>query len=481
MTVMTFDYSGQGASTGTIGFDNAKTDCIPLEIHDAAVELHNRTGISYERIILVGHSMGGRSILRLLQDFNNEAAITDTTPLDIKNVILISSEVNYHKNTQASLFAGTSDAEEEPWISYNADYIRGTDVYLFGSTADDIVKASDIVEIYNHLGGTANYSGGRYEYSEYNANMDRISVGITSGVLHSYQMYSPEFVSFVNDAIYDITGIETIYEPGRFYFIYTGWVTALAGVFLLMLGLNLGEQTVIEGEEIPRLISEKQFLLRKLLMWLPGILMALLVCTVAVMMPFGSPVMNIPYMCFIAGYGLVMLISYRKGCFKGTVGRLPGASLRINSDKTAVFVSIFVALLVCFFTWFILRESMYRLMPFNIRVFWLLFATALMSIGYYISGVETDMLKEYGTGKGRIIYSLIQYVPLFLFVLFYLVIKSYSGLIGQILNVFLMYILCIPIGDYLRSRLKNRLVGAVVTAFLFQLLMITSAAIISMF
>lgn len=35
ITVMTFDYAGQGASSGTIGFDNAKTDAIPVEIDDA--------------------------------------------------------------------------------------------------------------------------------------------------------------------------------------------------------------------------------------------------------------------------------------------------------------------------------------------------------------------------------------------------------------------------------------------------------------
>lgn len=116
------------------------------------------------------------------------------------------------------------------------------------------------------------------------------------------------------------------------------------------------------------------------------------------------------------------------------------------------------------------------------RLFWLIFAIVLMSIGYYISGVESDMLKrENASAKTRILYSLIQYVPLFLFVLFYLFIKSYSGLIGQILNVFLMYILCIPIGDYLRNRTRNRLIGAIVTACLFQMLMITSAALIAMF
>ena len=32
-TTMTIDYAGQGASTSTIGFDNAKTDSIPVEVY----------------------------------------------------------------------------------------------------------------------------------------------------------------------------------------------------------------------------------------------------------------------------------------------------------------------------------------------------------------------------------------------------------------------------------------------------------------
>ncbi len=105
MTVMSFDYSGQGGSYGTIGFDNAKTDDIAVEIADAIEVLHDRTGIDYDHIILVGHSMGGRSILRLLQDYNNPDAVTTVTKRNIENVILIAPEVNYFANAQASLFA----------------------------------------------------------------------------------------------------------------------------------------------------------------------------------------------------------------------------------------------------------------------------------------------------------------------------------------------------------------------------------------
>ncbi len=126
--------------------------------------------------------------------------------------------------------------------------------------------------------------------------------------------------------------------------------------------------------------------------------------------------------------------------------------------------------------------TMYNLLPFNIRQFWLFFATILMSVGHYISGVEGDMLKK-AKAKPHIVllYNLIEYVALFLFVFFYLAIKSYSGFIGQIQNLLLMYLLTIPLGNYITKKLNNRLYGAVISAFLFQALMITSAAIIAIF
>ncbi len=132
--------------------------------------------------------------------------------------------------------------------------------------------------------------------------------------------------------------------------------------------------------------------------------------------------------------------------------------------------------------WFVLKMTMYNLLPYNIRLFWLLFATPLMAVGYYVSGVEGDMLKK---AKAKwwtvLLYNLIQYVALFLFVLFYLCIGSYSGFIGQMQNMIIMYMVTIPLGTYVTRRFHNRLYGSLISSFAFQAVMITSAAIISMF
>lgn len=480
-TTMSFDYSGQGASGGTIGFDNARTDNIPKEIDDAAELLHSISGIDYDHMILIGHSMGGRSILRLMYDYNSPEAVTETTKKDIGNIILMSAEVNYHYNAQASLFAGTSDDAEEPWHSYNPSYIEGTNVYIYGSTADDIVSDEDVLSVYARLGGQNVPESGEWASVQINELGSKITLGICGGTLHSYEMYSPKFAAYVNSALTDISGKTSTYPAWELSFVYLSWFFGLVGISLFLHAISHGSKWLAE-DSYPVLEDSKKFLIWKAIMWVPGTIAALIICCLCVIMPFGSPVMNIPYMCFIAGYGIVMMFAYRKGKFKGTNGKLPPFSFKRKTGGKELAKCISVTAAVCFFVWFVLRATMYRLIPLNFRLFWVMFAAVIMAVGYYVSGCENDMLdKANASRKVRIIYNIIQYVPLFLLIAFYMALKSYSGMIGQVQNTVLMYVFCIPLGDYIKKKTGSRGVGAVVTAFLFQTLMITSAALISMF
>lgn len=484
ISVMTFDYSGQGSSFGKIGFDNAKTDEIPKEIDDAVTYLHELSKIKYENIILMGHSMGGRSILRLMYDYHIENAETKVIKKNIKNIILFSPEVNYQHNAQASLFASTEDQNEYPWNNYSEKAIEGVNVYLYGSTADDVVNDYDILRISERLTGKKTIERGTTNFTETNSYGSKITVGITSLVLHSYQMYSYRFATYLSASISDITNVKSNYPSIFVSFVYFGWVFALVGIFLTLFSLSLKTEEAKEEtyKDIPTITNTKSFLLRKLLLWIPGLIIGVLICCICVVLPFGSPVMNIPYMCCIAGYGLVMLFFYRKGKFKGTEGKLPKPTFKVKTTKKDVIECIVVSLSILVFAWLILKLTMYNLIPFNIRIFWLIFSTILMSVGYYISSIENDMLKKIKAKKITIfLYNLIQYVALFLFVLFYLVIKSYSGFIGQMQNMILMYVLTLPLGNYVANKLNNRFYGSILSSFLFQAIMITSAAIIAIF
>ncbi len=483
VSVMTFDYSGQGGSYGKIGFDNAKTDDIPTQIDDALKMLHSLSKIEYENIILMGHSMGGRSILRLMYDYHVVDADTKLEKKNVKNIILFSPEVNYKHNAQASLFASTDDENEYPWKDYSSKAIEGIDVYLYGSTADDVVSSYDILRIGERLADKKTIEEGCIDFVMTNERGGKVTIGVTSLVLHSYQMYSTRFADYLVSSLKNITGREISYPTWIVSCIYIGWIFALVGIFLSLFSLSMKDEKqetdfVAEVE----IVNMRSFLLNKLFLWIPGLLIGGLICSLCVVLPFGSPVMNIPYMCLIAGYGILLFILYRIGKVKGTSGKMERISFKAKAKRKEIILAILVPCFFSFYVWFILKMTMYNLLPFNIRLFWLVFSTLLMSIGYYVSSYEEDLLKKANAKKSiLVLYNLIQYSALFLFVFFYLAIKSYSGFIGQMQNMLLMYALTLPLGNYVKRKIHSRLYGAIVSSFLFQAIMITSAAIISVF
>lgn len=480
-SVFSFDYAGQGESGGTIGFDNAKTDAIAQEIADAMDAFHELSGISYEKTVLFGHSMGGRSILRLLYDCSNPEAVTNIVKRPVGYAILSSPDVNYHFNAQASLFSGASDAVEEPWASYSASNAAGTQIFLYGSTGDDIVTHRDIWEIYRHLGGTSGQREGVGKDWCINDTGSKVTVEVVPGVLHSFQFYSADFARMLNEACSDISGKPAAYPAGAFYGIYLSWICACIGALLITKTLSYGQDGG-NAETVPVIYNMRRFLRAKALLWIPGVIFAFGVCCICVVSPWGSPIMNVPYMCFIAGYGIVMLLCYRRGRFPGASGKLPRPHFRFGCAQGKAIVPITVVALLTFAGWFTLRCTVFRLFPFNFRLVWWLFAGLLMTIGYYVSGVEEDMLTNAGaSGAVRLLYATINYIPLLLFAGFYLVIRSYSGLVQQLINLALMYILFIPMGEYLKKALRNSLAGAMLSAFLFQGMMLTSASLIALF
>ncbi len=163
------------------------------------------------------------------------------------------------------------------------------------------------------------------DFTETNSLESKITVGVASGILYSYQIYSVKFASYLSSSIKSITGSSSSYSPNLVSFTYISWGLSLLGIVLLFFGLSIGEKAklALELKEIPVIDNEKKFLISKLILWLPGLSIGLLICCLCIVMPFGSPIMNIPYMCCIAGYGIAMLILYLIKKEKGVNGSFP--------------------------------------------------------------------------------------------------------------------------------------------------------------
>ena len=59
-SVFTFDFSGHGRSPGVLTFDNAQTDRLARQALSALVEFQRLSGLTADRIFVVGHSLGAR-------------------------------------------------------------------------------------------------------------------------------------------------------------------------------------------------------------------------------------------------------------------------------------------------------------------------------------------------------------------------------------------------------------------------------------
>ena len=449
ISAMTFDYSGHGSSFGTVGFDNATNGQIANEISFAINKLSTLTGLPQENIILLGHSMGGRSILELYTTANK--------PL-CKEVILLSPQINYDNNTQSTAFTGINDADIFPWNTLSSKIAEDIRITLIGSTGDDIVSVQSITEIYNRLSD--------------NGEKNNVSLFIVDMILHSYMPYSTSVAKTLLDNI----GINSsnVYSLSIMYF---SLLLSAIGIFIILAFLNkkLNKKT---SKPTIELINYKKFIVKKLLIFIPSLLIMVIIACLAVLIPFGAPIMSIAFIGGIAGYGIISLLTYRFGKMSGVVGKL-----KFNfktKNKQHLLFSLVLFVLSLFVLDFILGSSLYNLLPFNMRLFWLFFAGIFMSIGFYVGDYESAMLKHSSASVLQIFaYNIVQYLLLFLMAIGYLAIGSFSGLSGLLQNLILMYI-CIFTGNAI-TKLSNPILGSLSAAFLFQATILTSTCLMVVF
>ena len=451
ISAMTFDYSGHGRSFGTVGFDNATNGQIAKEISSAMEKLCDLSKLEEpsKNLIMVGHSMGGRSILELF---------SGKTKPSCKEIILLSPQINYDNNTQSTAFTGVNDAEVEPWKSLCANDLMNIPVTLIGSGSDDIVSTQSMTEIYNRI-------------SDRGAQKN-VSLTMVDGVLHSYMPYSTQ----VAKGIFEHLGMpDTSAFP--LAMTYGAVLVSAIALFMILCVVNTKLENQSETQSIV-LVNYKKFIIRKIMIFIPSLIVMVMIACLAVFIPFGAPIMSISFIGGIAGYGIISLLTYHFGKMAGVKGRL---ALRCKiKHKRNLWIVIAVLVIALLLFDFILGSCLYGLLPLNMRLFWLVVAGAVMSIGFYVGNFESDMLKNSGASLRQVFgYNVVQYLLLFLMAIGYIAIGSYSGLVGLLQNLILMYV-CIFIGNII-SKLTNTLVGSLATGFLFQATILTSTCLMVVF
>ena len=179
---------------------------------------------------------------------------------------------------------------------------------------------------------------------------------------------------------------------------------------------------------------------------------------------------------FLTGYGFMSLLKYNKNKLKGVEVLKPeeGQSVKVNWWKfVAVFIPSGVALVV------FLRSGLYHIYPWNIRLMWLAIFTVIMAVHFYISNKEEAMLAQCNW-KQKLLYNVIQYIPMILMIVAYLCMASFTGLVGLIQN-FVFLLLAVKIGDTITRCSNSSVAGAICASLLFQSVIMNATAIIGIF
>jgi pimeloyl-ACP methyl ester carboxylesterase len=429
--VFTFDFSGHGRSPGSLDFDNAATDRLARQVLAAKGAFRLLSGLTDERMILLGHSMGARVAL--------QAATID--PERIAGLILLGAQVNLATNVQSLVFTGVADAELA-WVQSLGPGEPPTNILLIIGSWDDILTPANGRLLLKKLAEPAAVAGQPYGALAEGTGREMV---ILDGLLHNYEVFSPWLLAHVkgwSGAIWgpDVGLSAAVPTTARRNAL---WVSALLGLFLALVAGEQWAAAILPP--IPTtarrivITDVRRFLRAKLLLWLPALPLTTILATLFFFVPLGVPVFNLIYVGFIGGYGLLLLLLYRLGHVPGTRGRLPFSIVdTAHTDRRhrtlRILLAVGVEMVLLVFTAAYARTGWFYIPPTNVRLLWLILFTPVTALGFWIGLHEGEMLTLAAPDsiRPRIATTLIGLVPFFLWTLFLAAIGSLSGMVSGI-------------------------------------------------
>ncbi|MBI4928134.1 MAG: hypothetical protein HY835_10235, partial [Anaerolineae bacterium] len=403
--------------------DNAQTDRLALETLAAKERFLALSGLTADRLIVFGHSLGARVAL--------QAAGMDAQPP--LGLVLFGAQVNLGTNTQAEFFTGTSDAGLA-WVQALGPQTPASQILLVSGTWDDILTPQAAQALICKLDGGVCVSGAGREWL------------LLPNLLHNYEVYSPRALDKAVHWTADVLALPAPIPNGaaaaRVWIWPVSFALLLAGVYCAgrwaELVVTLPAPAAPGGVVIT---APRRFIVAKLVWWLGALPLAALVGGVFVFLPLSKPVLNLYYVGFIGAYGGLMLLLYRLGRMGGTRGRLPFAPETLAGRKPglALLLSLGVFGLTALFA----HSGWTFVYPLNLRLVWLALFTPVTALGFWIGLKETAMLREglrQSASRYERLNGVIGLVPFFLYALLMGVLGSLSGLTGSLQGLLILWL-----------------------------------------
>ena len=433
--VFTFDFAGQGQSSGGLTFDNAQTDRLAKEVLALKANIASISDVPDMQVFLVGHSLGGRVAL--------QSAILD--PSGIKGLVLIGPQVNLESNQQAEFFTGTQD-ENLAWVKTLGPSIPATNILILSGELDDILPANSADVLLSRLVGKPTVTNGVKYVFETKTGFSREWL-LFQAVFHNYEIYDPEVISAavkwaqVESNIPQLSAIPVTDELRPWM-----WILGMAGILLTLFGIQNWLRASMRrmkreyhGLELKQI---QPFLVRKALLWLAAVPLMLLLAGLSWLIPLDKPVFNLYYVAFIGGYGLLMLALY-------ALGKVPRifTKIKIGLGKNQVSVkrlglAVGFNIILFFVLMYYGNSGWYQIPPAGERLLWAAIFTPFTALGFWIGQLEDDLIAHALPQEKtkRTILTLIGLLPFFLYLLLMLVLGSTSGLLGGLEGLMILFI-----------------------------------------
>ena len=465
----TFDYTGHGRSEGSIGFDNAETDNLALQVIDALDQFTKMSSLEISNIIVVGHSLGARVALQVQTMINSQFA----------GIVLVGAQISLVTNTQSEFFTGVTDLDI-PWIqSLNPETIPNP-ILMITSTWDDILPPEAARLLFQKLTNVTIGSEDQYQLV-----VDSVIKELTiyQRILHSFETYAPKIISQMVTWVNDITQVENEENISQnVLFKVIAWIVGSISFLVLPIVLSrYDDNNIIQGESmLDTLMLENynKFIIWKFLLWILGLPIAILLFVPLFFLPFDLPVFSLTILGFISGYGVINYLLYRLGRFPGVGTSQDAVSNHSGtSDQNAVLISMGFSLIYFVGVAILSNTGINVTYPINQRLVWLFVFTVINAFAYYTGNSELIWFYKLNRpGRDYRLLLLNALLPFILLTIFYIALSSLSGIQGNIVNL-VKYGLTLSLGWYVQKKGNNVLVTSFLQSFLLQFLILPQGAL----
>jgi hypothetical protein len=229
-----------------------------------------------------------------------------------------------------------------------------------------------------------------------------------------------------------------------------GWIISLSGIFILIAGIKerFNDEVVVNTQTSIEITNLRKYLWGKVLLWLGALPFAAILGSIFFFIPIGKPVLNLIYVCFIGGYGILLFALYQRGKIPGVEGKfrnISTGSLKISiwisvckKDWKRILLALGLTALILVVTAAYTRTGWFYVFPINLRLIWILIFTPFTALGFWIGLRESEMLpNQYGVKLAQMLIGLF---PFFLYTILMAALGSLSGMIGGLQGLVILWL-----------------------------------------